>query len=209
MLADDSDASDQRRDRPTVRESGRHAGNEGRLGVSRFAPTNALPAPLRSSPFLWPRPSATGRSSPASQESARPSATRFTSWSPPGRFRPTSGRRQRFPRAPWTCWPSPALAPRPPCSIGTELGISTVEGVEQAAMDGRLASLPRMGRKAADGILRHIRASRSMSSDRTPIGAALPAAESVMAALREHDPGISLLTPARQPAAVGGDHRRR
>ena len=90
----------------------------------------------------------------------------------------------------------PGIGPKTAMLIGTELGISTVEGVEQAAMDGRLASLPRMGRKAADGILRHIRASRSMSSDRTPIGAALPAAESVMAALREHDPGISLLTPA-------------
>ena len=35
-----------------------------------------------------------------------------------------------------------------------------------------------------------------MSSDRTPIGHALPAAESVMATLREHDPAITLLTLA-------------
>ena len=90
----------------------------------------------------------------------------------------------------------PGIGPKTAMLIGTELGISTVEGVEQAAQDGRLAKLPRMGKKAADGILRHIRASRSMSSDRTPIGSALPVAESVMAALREHDPGISFLTPA-------------
>ena len=90
----------------------------------------------------------------------------------------------------------PGVGPKTAMLIGTELGISTAEGVEQAAQDGRLASLPRMGQKAADGILRHIRASRSMSSDRTPIGHALPAAESVMAALREHDPAITLLTPA-------------
>ena len=90
----------------------------------------------------------------------------------------------------------PGIGPKTAMLIGTQLGIGTVEGVEQAAMDGRLASLPRMGQKAADGILRHIRASRSMSSDRTPIGQALPAAESVMAALREHAPDITLLTPA-------------
>ena len=90
----------------------------------------------------------------------------------------------------------PGIGPKTAMLIGTELGIGTVEGVEQAAMDGRLASLPRMGQKAADGILRHIRASRSMSSDRTPIGQALPAAEAVMAALRERDPDVTLLTPA-------------
>ena len=90
----------------------------------------------------------------------------------------------------------PGIGPKTAVLIGTELGISTVEGVEQAAMDGRLATLPRMGRKAADSILRHIRASRSINTQRTPIGSALPAAESVMTALRQHDPEIALLTPA-------------
>ena len=90
----------------------------------------------------------------------------------------------------------PGIGPKTAVLIGTELGIGTVEGVEQAALDGRLAELPRMGKKAADGILRHIRASRSMGSDRTPIGQALPTAERVMTALRERDEDISLLTPA-------------
>ena len=90
----------------------------------------------------------------------------------------------------------PGIGPKTAVLIGTELGISTVEGVEQAAQDGRLATLPRMGKKAADSILRHIRASRSMSTGRTPIGQALPTAESVMEALRERDDGIALLTPA-------------
>ena len=80
--------------------------------------------------------------------------------------------------------------------IGAELGISTIEGVEQAAQDGRLATLPRMGQRAADNILRHIRATRSMSNGRTPIGDALPAAESVIAALRERGPETTLLTSA-------------
>ena len=90
----------------------------------------------------------------------------------------------------------PGIGPKTAVLIGNELGISTVEGVEQAAEDGRLAKLPRMGKKAAESILRHIRASRSMGTGRTPIGQALPTAEAVMAALRERDEGIALLTPA-------------
>ena len=90
----------------------------------------------------------------------------------------------------------PGIGPKTAVLIGRELGISTVEGVEQAAKDGRLASLPRMGKRAADGILRHIQAARSMGSERTPIGRALPVAESVMAALRDGDPEIAFLTPA-------------
>ena len=89
----------------------------------------------------------------------------------------------------------PGIGPKTAMLIGTELGISTPEGVEQAAADGRLASLPRMGKRAADSILRHIQAARSMGG-RTPIGEALPVAESVMAALRDSDPDIAHLTPA-------------
>ena len=89
----------------------------------------------------------------------------------------------------------PGIGPKTAMLIGTELGISTVEGVEQAAADGRLATLPRMGKRAAESILRHIQATRSMG-ERTPIGDALPIAESVMTALRDSDPDIALLTPA-------------
>ncbi len=90
----------------------------------------------------------------------------------------------------------PGIGSKTAILIGSELGISTIEGVEQAAQDGRLASLPRMGQKAADNILRHIRATRGMNRGRTPIGDAMPTAESVIAALRGQDPAISLLTPA-------------
>ena len=90
----------------------------------------------------------------------------------------------------------PGIGPKTAVLIGTELGISTVEGVEQAAQDGRLATLPRMGKKASESILRHIRASRTMTTGRTPIGQAMPTAETIMAALRERDDGVTLLTPA-------------
>jgi len=82
----------------------------------------------------------------------------------------------------------PGIGPKTAVAIGRELGISTVAGVAEAAADGRLAELPRMGKKAAEGILRHIQAFQSMGA-RTPIGQALPLAEEVIAALREKCPG--------------------
>ena len=89
----------------------------------------------------------------------------------------------------------PGIGPKTAMAIGQELGISTVEGVAEAAGDGRLAALPRMGIRAAENVLRHIRAVQSMGS-RTPIGQALPLAEELIAALREKCPDIDLLFPA-------------
>ena len=89
----------------------------------------------------------------------------------------------------------PGIGPKTAVAIGVELGISTVEGVAEAAADGRLAGLPRMGQKAADRILRHIEAFQAIGS-RTPIGRALPIAEEVIAALRKQCPEIGPLFPA-------------
>ncbi len=89
----------------------------------------------------------------------------------------------------------PGIGPKTAMAISQELGISTVEGVAEAAADGRLAQLPRMGKRAAETILRHIQAFQSMGS-RTPIGQALPVAEEVVAALRDQCPDIGPLFPA-------------
>ena len=88
----------------------------------------------------------------------------------------------------------PGVGPRMAMAISQQLGISTVEGVAEAAADGRLAELPRMGKRAAEGILRHINAFKEMGN-RTPIGEALPVAEQVMTALREQCPDIGQLFP--------------
>ena len=88
----------------------------------------------------------------------------------------------------------PGIGPKTAKAIGRELGISTVKEVAEAAGDGRLASLPRMGQKAADSILRHIRATQAMDG-RAPIGQALPLAEEVITALRERCPEIGVLFP--------------
>ena len=70
----------------------------------------------------------------------------------------------------------PGIGPKTAMAIGQELGISTVEGVAQAAEDGRLAALPRMGKRAAENVLRNIPTVQAMGT-RTPIGQALPVAE--------------------------------
>jgi len=88
----------------------------------------------------------------------------------------------------------PGVGPKMAMAISQQLGISTVDGVAEAAADGRLATLPRMGKRAAEGILRHINAFNGLGS-RTPIGEALPVAEEVMYALREQCPEIDQLFP--------------
>ena len=88
----------------------------------------------------------------------------------------------------------PGVGPKMAMAISQQLGISTVDGVAEAAADGRLATLPRMGKRAAEGILRHINAFKEMSG-RTPIGEALPVAEEVMNALREQCSEIDQLFP--------------
>ena len=50
----------------------------------------------------------------------------------------------------------PGVGPKTTERLWKELGISTVPQLEQAIRDGRLASLPRMGKKSAENILRHI-----------------------------------------------------
>ncbi|PKB63454.1 MAG: hypothetical protein BZY80_07215 [SAR202 cluster bacterium Io17-Chloro-G2] len=89
----------------------------------------------------------------------------------------------------------PGIGPKTALLIGKELGISSIEGVEQSIGDGRLAALPGLGQKAADSILRHIQAIRT-KDQRTPIGQALPLAEEIASTLREKCPGIIELFPA-------------
>ena len=89
----------------------------------------------------------------------------------------------------------PGIGPKTALLISQELGVGTINEVEQAIREGRMAALPRMGKKAADNILRHIRNSRT-KDERTPIGQALPLAEEIAHDLRNKCPHISSLFPA-------------
>ena len=78
----------------------------------------------------------------------------------------------------------PGIGPKTAMLIAQELGVGTLEGVEQAAQDGRIAALPRMGQKATENILHHVQSLRT-KDQRTPIGQALPLAEEIIGKLRQ------------------------
>ncbi len=89
----------------------------------------------------------------------------------------------------------PGVGPKSAKRLWDELDVTTVEALEAAAADGRLASLPRMGPKKAENILKEIAAART-KGDRVPIARALPAAERVINALKERCPSIVRIEPA-------------
>lgn len=55
----------------------------------------------------------------------------------------------------------PGIGPKTAMRISTEMGISTVEALEQAIVEGRLATLPQLGEKTAENILHHIHSLRA------------------------------------------------
>ena len=94
----------------------------------------------------------------------------------------------------------PGLGPKTVKRIWHELDITTVAQLEIAAQDGRLASLPRLGKKTAENIARQIQFQRSKSS-RMPIARAQPVCDRLLAALTNACPSIRRLQP-------GGSIRR-
>ena len=89
----------------------------------------------------------------------------------------------------------PGMGPKTVKAVVMELGIGSVAELEQAAVDGRLAQLPRMGQRSVENILRHIRAQRTRSA-RTPLGIAAATCATVSAQLFAACPGLVSLTPA-------------
>ena len=88
----------------------------------------------------------------------------------------------------------PGIGPKTASKLSSELQISSVDELEQAINDGRVAKLFRLGEKTADNILHQIRALRR-KDQRIPIGEALPIVEEIVAALRSIS-GVKNLTPA-------------
>ncbi len=89
----------------------------------------------------------------------------------------------------------PGVGPKTAKRLWDELGVTNVNQLEGAALDGSLAALPRMGKKKADSILQAV-ASFEKSDDRQPIARAMPAADRVVEALRDKCPGIGRLVVA-------------
>jgi DNA polymerase (family 10) len=99
-----------------------------------------------------------------------------------------------FPEGISTLLSIPGVGPKTAMLLTSELGIKTVDELEAAILSGKLTSLPRIGDKIAENILRHIQSFRR-KEQRIPIGEALPIVDNILAGL-EHIPGLKNLTPA-------------
>ncbi len=102
--------------------------------------------------------------------------------------------RAEFPEGVITFLDIPGVGPKTAVKLSTELGIRSVEELETAILEGRVAKLFRLGDKTAENILRHIQSLRTKER-RIPIGVALPLVEDIMAAL-DKTSGLCHLTPA-------------
>ncbi len=88
----------------------------------------------------------------------------------------------------------PGIGPKIAKRLSSELGIISVDGLEQAIKDGQVAKMFRLGDKTADNMLHQIQALRR-KDQRIPIGEALPVVEEILDALRLV-PGVRNLTAA-------------
>ena len=105
------------------------------------------------------------------------------------------GLRAEFPDGILALMDVPGIGPKTALRICNEMGISSVEELEQAIVEGRLSAMPRLGEKTAENILRHIRSQRTKDR-RIPIGRAMSAADQVITALRAACPGLQRIDAA-------------
>jgi DNA polymerase (family 10) len=111
-----------------------------------------------------------------------------------GRLKYYEELRAEFPEGVISLLQVPGVGPKTAMRLSTELGVKSVEELEQAIVDGRVAGLFRMGDKTAENILRGLQFMRT-KEQRIPIGVALPLAEEIMASLQERV-AVRHLTPA-------------
>ena len=88
----------------------------------------------------------------------------------------------------------PGIGPKTANKLASELGISSLDELEQAINEGLVAKIFRLGEKTADNILYQIQALRR-KDQRILIGEALPVVEDILGTLRTI-PGVKNLTPA-------------
>jgi DNA polymerase (family 10) len=121
-------------------------------------------------------------------------ATKTTELITTGRLVYYENLKAEFPQGITNLLAIPGIGPKTANKLSSELGMSSVDELERAIKDGRVAQLFRIGEKTADNILQQIQALRR-KDQRIPIGEALPVVEEIVAALRSIR-GVKNLTPA-------------
>jgi len=111
-----------------------------------------------------------------------------------GKLRVYEELKAEFPEGITTLLEIPGIGPRTANRLSNELGIKSVDELEKAIKDSRVAGLFRLGDKTAENILQQIEALRRKDR-RIPIGEALPVVDEVLNALRPL-PGVKNLTAA-------------
>jgi len=99
-----------------------------------------------------------------------------------------------FPEGISTLLEIPGIGPKTALLLASELGIKTATDLEAAIDDGRVAALPRLGKKTAQNIRHHLETLRRKDR-RIPLGEALTIVEEVVSRLTDF-PGLKNLTPA-------------
>ena len=88
----------------------------------------------------------------------------------------------------------PGIGPKTANKLSSELGISSVDALEQAIHNGKVATVFRLGDKTAANMLQQIQSLRR-KAQRIPIGEALPIVDEILGSLRSL-PGVRNLTCA-------------
>jgi DNA polymerase (family 10) len=99
-----------------------------------------------------------------------------------------------FPEGISTLLDIPGIGPKTAMLLSSDLGIRTVDELEKAILEGKVAQLPRLGEKTAENILRHIQALRR-KDQRIPLGEAQAVVDEIFARLKKV-PGVRNLVPA-------------
>jgi DNA polymerase (family X) len=113
-------------------------------------------------------------------------------------------RRERVPEGVVDFLRLPGVGPKTAARIWSQLGITTLDGLQAAAEEGRLQELSGLGRRSAENILKALAAGaaeKKPREDRALLGLALPAVTAVVEALSEH--------PASLAVSEAGSARRR
>lgn len=94
----------------------------------------------------------------------------------------------------------PGLGPRKAFMLWRELGVSSIESLREACIEGRVASIPGMGQRTQERLLAAINARENRPS-RTLLGLVEPLCQTLLTRLR--------LLPVTREAEVAGSVRRR